>query len=70
MQDKNTKNQHNNEANTPIEKGFSLLRTDTIQLWLWLDEFPPLSEQLLKSLSQDVSYRIRETTDVIFLLIV
>ena len=47
------------------EKGFALLRTDTIQLWVWLQGYQPLDEQPLKSLSEDISYRIRETSDVI-----
>lgn len=47
-----------------LEKGFSLLRTDTIQLWTWLEGLQPLDEHSLKSLSEDVSYRVRETTDV------
>lgn len=46
------------------EKGFSLLRLDTIQLWSWLEGNQPLDELSLKSLSEDISYRIRETTDV------
>ena len=57
MQDKNCR--------TPeTEKGFSLLRTDTIQLWVWLQGYQSLEDQPLKSLSEDISYRIRETTDV------
>lgn len=51
--------------NLDQEKGFSLLRTDTIQLWVWLQGYQPLDEQPLKSLSEDISYRIRETSDVI-----
>ncbi len=47
------------------DKGFALLRTDTIQLWVWLQGYQPLDEQPLKSLSEDISYRIRESTDVI-----
>ncbi len=46
------------------EKGFSLLTTDSIQLWAWLDGYQPLDEQSLKSLSEDISYKNRETTDV------
>jgi hypothetical protein len=46
------------------EKGFSLLTTDSIQLWAWLDGYQPLDEQSLKSLSEDISYRCRETSDV------
>ncbi len=60
MQEKSTKPQ-----GAELEKGFSLLRTDTIQLWTLLDDFQPLDEHSLKSLSEDISYRIRETTDVI-----
>ena len=51
------------------EKGFALLRTDTIQLWVWLQGYQPLDEQPLKSLSEDISYRIRETSDVINYLV-
>jgi hypothetical protein len=46
------------------EKGFSLLSTDSIQLWAWLEGYQPLDEQSLKSLSEDISYRCRETSDV------
>lgn len=53
--------------NLDHEKGFSLLRTDTIQLWVWLQGYQPLDEQPLKSLSEDISYRIRETSDVCIL---
>ena len=59
MQDKNAK-----PAVVEAEKGFSLLRTDTIQLWALLEDFQPLDEHSLKSMSEDISYRIRETTDV------
>lgn len=48
----------------PQDKGFALLRTDTIQLWVLLEGLQPLEEQSLKSLSEDVSYRCRETSDV------
>ncbi len=47
------------------DKGFALLRTDTIQLWVWLQGYQPLDEQPLKSISEDISYRIRESSDVI-----
>lgn len=55
------------ENKSPVndkEKGFALLRPDTIQLWVWLQGYQPLDEQPLKSLSEDISYRIRETSDV------
>ena len=47
-----------------VEKGFALLRTDSIQLWVYLQGHQPLEEQPLKFLSEDISYRIRETSDV------
>jgi hypothetical protein len=46
------------------QKGFHLLRTDTIQLWVWLEGYQPLDDQSLKSLPEDIQYRIRENTDV------
>jgi hypothetical protein len=61
MQDKNAK------VNSPEqEKGFALFRSDTIQLWVWLEGYQPLDEQSLKSLSEDITYRIREILDVNF----
>jgi hypothetical protein len=48
----------------PDEKGFTLIRTDAIQLAVWLEGYTPLDDQPLKSLSEDISYRIRETLDV------
>lgn len=45
--------------------GFALLRPDTIQLWTWLEGYAPLDDLSLMSLSEDVSYRIREITDVL-----
>ena len=56
--------ENNNSSNTEQEKGFALVRTDTIQLWVWLQGYRPLDEQPLKSVSEDISYRIRETSDV------
>lgn len=56
--------QENKSPNSGQEKGFALVRTDTIQLWVWLQGYQPLDEQPLKSVSEDMSYRIRETTDV------
>jgi hypothetical protein len=58
MQEKTTK-----ASASEQEKGFSILRTDTIQLWVWLEGNQPLEEQSLKSVSEDISYRIREVTD-------
>ena len=44
--------------------GFSILRADTINLWVWLQGHEqPLDEHSLKSVSEDISYRIRECTD-------
>jgi len=61
MQDKNAK------VNSPEqEKGFALFRSDTIQFWVWLEGYQPLDEQSLKSLSEDITYRIREILDVGF----
>lgn len=60
------KNLNLNYSN-PDEKGFTLVRTDIIQLWVWLEGYSPLDDQPLKSLSEDISYRIRETLDVIYL---
>jgi hypothetical protein len=66
MQEKNAKSPgvdpEKSYSQSKIE--FSLLRTDTIQLWALLEDFQPLDEHSLKSLSEDISYRIRETTDV------
>ena len=56
--------QENKTPGHDKEKGFALLRTDTIQLWVWLQGYQPLDEQPLKSLSEDISYRIREASDV------
>ena len=53
-----------NSSLSPDEKGFSLIRTDAIQLAVWLEGYTPLDDQPLKSLSEDISYRIRETLDV------
>lgn len=63
MQEKNTKTTTGDH-----EKEFSLMRTDTIQLWLWLEGHHPMDEHCLKYMSEDVSYRIRETADVILYL--
>ena len=68
MQEKNSKinekqvassSDHHEKVTT-----FSLLSTDSIQLWAWLEGYNPLDEQSVKSLSEDISYRCRETTDV------
>lgn len=63
MQDKNSKlisQVNRNES----EHGFVLFRSDTIQLWSWLEGNQQLDEPSLKSLSEDISYRIRESLDV------
>lgn len=66
QESKVSKSSNSNSTSTAgdHEKGFSLLRLDTIQLWAWLEGHQPLDDLSLKSLSEDVSYRIRETTDV------
>ena len=65
MQEKNSKS-HDKPLGPAEhhEKGFSLLSTDSIQLWAWLEGYEPLDEQSLMSLSEDISYRCRETSDV------
>ena len=64
MQEKSS-SKSTSQSSDQQEKGYVLLRTDTIQLWACLEEYQPLDEHLLKSLSEDISYRIRETTDVL-----
>lgn len=63
MQDKNSKSISQVTRNEP-EQGFALCRSDTIQLWSWLEGNQQLDDQSLKSLSEDISYRIRESLDV------
>ena len=55
-----------NSQPNPDEKGFTLIRTDAIQLAVWLEGYTPIEDQPLKSLSEDISYRIREALDVLF----
>jgi hypothetical protein len=64
MQEKNSK-----ADKAENEKGFAVLRTDTIQLWVWQQGFNQLlDDQSLKILSEDISYRMREAIDVIMTL--
>ncbi|CAF0928055.1 unnamed protein product, partial [Brachionus calyciflorus] len=65
MQDKNSKFVNPNPTNVKTEQdqGFALFRSDTIQLWSWLEGYQPLDEQSLKGLSEDISYRIRDSLD-------
>lgn len=68
MQGSKTSHANNAPSQQQLEQekasGFSLFRLDTIQLWAWLEGHQPLDELSLKSLSEDISYRIREITDV------
>ena len=69
MQEKNSKSHEKPGGGFEHhEKGFTLLSTDSIQLWAWLEGYQPLDEQSLKSLSEDISYRCRETSDVSYSL--
>ena len=60
----NNKVLNNLPSNTFDEKGFTLVRTGMLQFWIWLEGSSQLDDPPLMSLSEDISYRIRETLDI------